>query len=235
MEFKLPPETVRKVRRSLNETQAEFAKRFSVTSLTVARWETGERACSGLYARQVALLDSSGGLTRLLEIMAELRDLINHPRTQQALMKDNRRWSSLCSAMDVIEDTAMAARSYAAQQDSSDKGKLYLETYGLLQALVLQQDAVFDFCKALGSSRAKGNFPGLMKVRDVRVSVAGHPTKKQREGAGPHFLVQMTLGHGSLEVMSITSEKPTFTQVSLNSLLRGQENGLQAILGGVIC
>jgi chromosome partitioning protein len=65
MKFTMPPEAVRKVRRLLGETQAEFAKRFSVTTLTVARWETGERACSGLYARQVAQLDPSGELQRL--------------------------------------------------------------------------------------------------------------------------------------------------------------------------
>jgi hypothetical protein len=149
-------------------------------------------------------------------------------------MKDDRQWKSLCSAMDAIEDTAMAARSYAAQKDSRDKGLLYLETYGLLQALVLQQDAVSDLCVALGSSRAKGNFPGLMRVRNVRVSVAGHPTKRQREGTGPHFLVQMSLGHGSVEVMSFTSDEPIFTHVSLNDLLREQENELETVLGGVI-
>lgn len=58
----ISPENIRKVRRLLGETQAEFAKRFAVTKLTVARWEIGERSCSGLYARQVAQLDQSGEL-----------------------------------------------------------------------------------------------------------------------------------------------------------------------------
>lgn len=57
MRATLPPEAVRRVRRLLGETQAEFAKRFSVTGLTIARWETGERACAGIYADRVALLD----------------------------------------------------------------------------------------------------------------------------------------------------------------------------------
>ncbi len=58
----ISPENIRKVRRLLGETQAEFARRFAVTKLTVARWETGERSCSGLYARQVVQLDLSGEL-----------------------------------------------------------------------------------------------------------------------------------------------------------------------------
>jgi chromosome partitioning protein len=62
MKHSLKPESVRKVRRQLGETQAEFAKRFAVTTLTVARWETGERECSGLYAREIANLDITGEL-----------------------------------------------------------------------------------------------------------------------------------------------------------------------------
>jgi cellulose biosynthesis protein BcsQ len=65
MKALIPPEAVRKVRRLLGETQVQFAKRFDVTSLTIARWETGERACAGLYARLVAQLDITGELQRL--------------------------------------------------------------------------------------------------------------------------------------------------------------------------
>ncbi len=64
----ISPESIRKVRRLLGETQAEFARRFAVTKLTVARWEAGERSCSGLYARQVVQLDLSGELQILNSI-----------------------------------------------------------------------------------------------------------------------------------------------------------------------
>jgi hypothetical protein len=100
------------------------------------------------------VVDMSG----VLAAISEFRDLVNQPRLQQVLMKDLPRWGKLCSAMDVIEDTGMAIRSYSSGEDIRDKGKLYLETYGVLQALVVQQDAVLDLCGALGSSRAKGDF-----------------------------------------------------------------------------
>lgn len=50
-------EDVRRVRRLLDETQAEFAKRLGVDPVTVARWETGQRRCAGLYAVALARLD----------------------------------------------------------------------------------------------------------------------------------------------------------------------------------
>ena len=170
----------------------------------------------------------------IIDLVSVFRDLVNEPRMRRSLAKNQSRWNKLCSAMDLIEDTSMAVRSYSSQSDTSDKGKLYLETYGLLQGLKLRQDAVFDLCDALGSRRSKGGFPGLDNVRSARVSVAGHPTKKQREGGGPHHLVQMSLRRNSLQIMSASANGPKFTHIRLNDLIHGQEAELTKILTGVI-
>jgi transcriptional regulator with XRE-family HTH domain len=57
----LPPEDVRRVRRLLGETQVRFAKRLGVDPVTVARWETGQRRCTGAYADAIAALDAKHG------------------------------------------------------------------------------------------------------------------------------------------------------------------------------
>jgi hypothetical protein len=170
----------------------------------------------------------------IIEMMLKLRDLVNEPRTQRYLARNRAKWNKLCSAMDVIEDTAMAVRSYSSQEDTRDKGKLYLLTYGILQALTVQRDAVFDLCDALDSNRCQGEFPGLDGVRAVRLSVAGHPTKKQREGDGPYHLVQMSLGLGSFEVVSHSPVGPKFSYVDIANLIQRQSHELARILGGVI-
>jgi hypothetical protein len=173
-------------------------------------------------------------MSGILTAISGIRDIINEPRLQQVLMKNRSRWGQLCSAMDIIEDTGMAVRSYSSGEDTRDKGKLYLQTYGVLQALIMQQDAVLDLCTALGSSRAKGDFPGLANVRTARVSAAGHPTKKQRNGDGPHHLVQMSLNRGGFELVSFSSGDPKFKHVSVRDLIREQEDELGKILRGVI-
>jgi cellulose biosynthesis protein BcsQ/DNA-binding transcriptional regulator YiaG len=58
--YHLPAEQVRRIRRLLGETQAQFAKRFDVEPVTVARWETGQRKCAGIYAKKIAELDPNG-------------------------------------------------------------------------------------------------------------------------------------------------------------------------------
>jgi hypothetical protein len=170
----------------------------------------------------------------IIEVMLKLRDLVNEPRTQRYLAKNQTKWNKLCSAMDAVEDTAMAVRSYSSQEDTKDKGKLYLVTYGILQALTVQRDAVFDLCDALDSNRCQGEFPGLDAVRAVRVSVAGHPTKKQRDGDGPCHLVQTSLGLGRFEVVSHSPVGPKFRYVDIANSIQTQSQELAGILGGVI-
>jgi chromosome partitioning protein len=62
------PEQIRRVRRLLGDTQAQFAKRLVVDPVTVARWEIGQRTCSGLHALTIAQLDPTG---TLLEVFHE--------------------------------------------------------------------------------------------------------------------------------------------------------------------
>jgi transcriptional regulator with XRE-family HTH domain len=55
--MEIEADEVRRVRRALDETQAQFARRLDVDPVTVARWETGQRRCAGLYAMAIARLD----------------------------------------------------------------------------------------------------------------------------------------------------------------------------------
>ena len=57
LKYQLRAEEVRRIRRSLGETQAQFAQRLYVDAVTVARWETNQRKCTGLYAKTIADLD----------------------------------------------------------------------------------------------------------------------------------------------------------------------------------
>jgi cellulose biosynthesis protein BcsQ len=62
VELHLLPEDIRRIRRQLGETQAEFARRLAVDPVTVARWEIGQRRCTGLHAITIARLDPGGTL-----------------------------------------------------------------------------------------------------------------------------------------------------------------------------
>src|SRR5271154_6280851 len=82
-------------------------------------------------------------------IVSRIRDLINQPRCQQSPMRNRGGWLKLCSSLDVIGDCEMAMDAYCSKSMPSDPGVLYLATYGVLQALVVQQDAVRHLCECV--------------------------------------------------------------------------------------
>src|SRR5450432_2485215 len=87
--------------------------------------------------------------TKVFDVGRDIRDLVNEPRRRQSIMQGQALWSHVCVCMDVISDTEQAIRGYLAQT-TTDHDILYLTTYGVLQAFVVQQDAVAHLAAALG-------------------------------------------------------------------------------------
>jgi hypothetical protein len=110
-----------------------------------------------------------------------VRDLVNGARTLAGLWRESDRWAVVCSAMDVIEDSAIAITEYLSRPVNSRIG--YIELYGAFQALYLQQDATKNLAEALGSSVFSIDDPTLARVRQVRNDVCGHPTKRRESSA----------------------------------------------------
>ena len=109
--------------------------------------------------------------------IAQFRDLVNnHAAIKNELLKDSQKWAQVCAGMDVIEDTDLAITAYRSLKadEDEDTGFCYLIVYGLLQTLVVQQEAVKGVSQALS---AKCDLRERLKyVRDIRNCAVGHPT-----------------------------------------------------------
>lgn len=125
-----------------------------------------------------------------------IRGLISCPPRQPQLLPDERRWSMICSALDVIGDTESAIRWYETHRDPSLRGGAYLIIYGVLQTLYLQQDAVRHIFEALELSFQPPET--LRRIRQIRNETVGHPTNIGR-GHAFVFVVQMTVGVNGFE------------------------------------
>jgi hypothetical protein len=115
------------------------------------------------------------------ELEREVRDLINHPRKHFQLSRDRAAFSRLCSSLDVLGDTEIAFDAYLHGEEQRPFGEEYLQLYGVLQALILQQDAVKHLHKALGLKYEAE--PHLRDIREARNRASGHPTELTRKGA----------------------------------------------------
>jgi hypothetical protein len=188
------------------------------------------------------------GVEELINAVRDIRDRVNEPRTHARLFADRSRFKRVCSAMDMITDTAQALRAYlklSAADDDRDHGTSYLVVFGALQVLFVQQDAVFWLCKALERPRSLQGFrdaadwfanadPEMMNIRALRNSSIGHPVNKDRgpkAERGSFFIVQMSLSPSGFNLLAANDAGTTqFIPVPIPSLVQTQVRTLTAVL-----
>ena len=68
---------------------------------------------------------------------------------------------------------------------SSDPWLAYIEFWGVMQAIFIQQDAIKEIYEAvIGSKLQISKQSGWWKVREIRNLCAGHPGKTRQRGSG---------------------------------------------------
>jgi hypothetical protein len=89
-----------------------------------------------------------------------------------------QRWFH--GAMDALLDASQAASSYS-RAIGSNGGSNLLACYGFLQALYVQQDAVWNLSKALGLDWKPHDEEPLRYIRQLRNRLCGHPASADRQ------------------------------------------------------
>ena len=178
----------------------------------------------------------------LYDLALRLRDLVNRVRRHERLWRGLRRdWHVVTSALDMVQDTAWALDTYAAEVDRLDEDKphAYIRIFGVLNGLVIQQDAAFLLFKALGALKLAAEFakpgawafsiPALGKVRQVRIAGAGHPVEwgEKRGGGASTFIVQHSVSSHGCQLMVLHHDGGTEWQyVNLKELIEAQHEAL---------
>ena len=124
------------------------------------------------------------------ELIRRIRLHIDRIEKQALLRLNQEKWLQLMSALDVLEDTSYAVEYYLESDYPDDiKGK-YLFTYGVLQSLFVQQDAVNSIHYALFDTQVDfhKDYPAAYQVREMRNEVVGHPTNRDRKCGGKEFI-----------------------------------------------
>jgi hypothetical protein len=111
--------------------------------------------------------------------------------------------------MDVIEDTDLAIQAFRDPRKKTlrnDPGFMYLKTYGVLQALFLQQDATKHLAGCFGIEEQSLS---SSRLREVRNDSIGHPTaRKERKvktakiPESVHMISRITMSERGFEYLS---------------------------------
>ena len=174
------------------------------------------------------------GLKAIACLEDEIRDFINTGRNQVRLLPERSTWNQICSSLDVIGDTTLSIGDYISATFPTTAGLQYIYMYGLLQALFLQQDAIRHLAEAF----AIGHTPSerLMKIRELRNSEIGHPTK-QNVGKRRYYnyISRITMSKGGFTLMrsSGDDEETHFLNVDLVAIVTEQVAEVQAALSSL--
>jgi hypothetical protein len=88
------------------------------------------------------------------------------------------------TSMYLIQDTAEAIRAHMQRGFSSDPLSAYLEFWGVMQALVIQQDAIKELHTAvLAAPPDTKALSAWNEIRDTRHLCAGHPAKRTSQAS----------------------------------------------------
>ena len=169
------------------------------------------------------------------DLEQQIRNFINNPRKQHALLQDTAAWNMLCSCLDLIGDTELAIAAYDQAQHPEDEGGKYLFVYGILQTLFLEQDAVRNLCEALGISYTAD--PLLEQIREIRNDSIGHPTKRGgRTGKAFSFISRVSLSKYGFDLMTTYPDdrSPLLRHVNIPSLIESQQLILTQALTAVL-
>jgi hypothetical protein len=155
------------------------------------------------------------------------------PRIARRLQRELPHWNQMRSALDTLRQTHRAIEAYNRANSGLKEDERYLAIYGLLQALVVQQDALCHLAEALQLRPVRLNrHRRLEEIRNIRNWTVGHPTKADRHLVPSHHAIRRPkLGRGGFAMYSAFDDGRTqYTYVPLPQLARLQRRVVSRLL-----
>lgn len=123
-------------------------------------------------------------MRRIIDRRQEIYDYFHNNGTCQQFFFDaaqEERYAAYYTSMYLVQDTSESLLVHRARGFSADSHVAYIEFWGVMQALIIQQDSISELYKAVTDVqldlRALNSWQA---VRTLRNSCAGHPAKKDR-------------------------------------------------------
>ena len=161
-------------------------------------------------------------MTEISKQLARIRDVINIIKVTDELVKNRKNWLILTSSLDVVGDTELAIESYSKHFGKAmDFASGYLEVYGVLQALYVQQNAVKNIYKSLSIPFIPNK--DLQEIRSARNIAIGHPTES---GKSSYYITRSSMRWSNFTLLQAgheSSEKNSRLEINLKRNIKIQK------------
>lgn len=157
-----------------------------------------------------------------------VRGYINTTRYQNDLIKDSDNWNQICCSLDTIGDTLYSQQDYLKSEYPTSDGLKYIFTYGLLQALFIQQDAMRHLSEAFGVQFELTD--RLKEIRSLRNASIGHPTKNKIKGSTYYnYISRMSLSKNEFTLMrSFNQGSNEFIDIEIYPIIHDQLKDIES-------
>ena len=167
-------------------------------------------------------------IKRIDDLEESVRGHINTTRYQNDLLKNSDNWNQICSSLDTIGDTLYSQQDYLNADYPSSSGLKYIFTYGLLQALFIQQDAMRHLSEAFGIQFQLTD--RLKEIRSLRNASIGHPTKNKTKGSTYYnYISRMSLVKSGFTLMrSFDQGSNEFIDIEMYPIISDQLKDIES-------
>lgn len=124
-----------------------------------------------------------------------------------------------------------------------DTGIRYLLIYGILQAMFLQQDAVYHLAEALDYHDQCLKQLTTNDIRDIRNCAIGHPTKRDRKrdrnnerATTFHFIARISIEKDGFDMLDAFADgrENKYSHINLGELFQDQRSMICKCLGDIL-
>ncbi|WP_416066205.1 hypothetical protein ACK9YZ_07995 [Rhizobium sp. ZK1] len=155
------------------------------------------------------------------------------------LDKNRDAYAAYYTSMYLIQETAEAVYTHMARGFAPDPMLAYIEFWGVMQAVVIQQDAMSELHNAVvGTALTNPHGSAWMELRDKRNLCAGHPANRNARRAPPQrtFMGRMFGNYEQIkyELYDERTGKTTHPTFDLRRMISDYDTEASGILRSVL-
>jgi hypothetical protein len=178
-------------------------------------------------------------MNKLLEISTQIYDQFHlRAGTSHFFKKVNEdEFAAYYTAMYLLQDTGEALLTHRSAGFSSDPMRSYIEIWGVMQALSIQQDAITELHKVIVGNKPKVG-PAWSKLRNLRHLTTGHPANRSQGVPGMQrtFMGRQgrTYERVEFEVWDAATQDRRHPSINLGQLIDAYEIEASGILSDIL-
>jgi hypothetical protein len=202
----------------------------------------GNGAASAQIEKHLFAAEAPNPMDNVLRVHEEIYECFHRSTIERVSLfgsGNEDTFAANYTSMFLIQDTGEAVFAHMEDDFSRDPMRAYLEFWGVMQAIAIQQDAIFELhWAAIGSYPEIGADSAWSRIREARHACAGHPANRSKGLPAPQraFMGRMFGSYNCIEyeLWDAGTGKTTFPTFNLRQMICDYDLDASVLLEAVL-